>query len=366
MPLIVLDSSVIIPRFRLDGPLFDVSFAAAKQDGSIFALPQVVFDEVVNKFREQLAESARMLEKQRRDLSYALDRNIFVEHIDLPAEHEKYKSWLTTRLTELQVEVLPYPDVTHEALTRRALDRRKPFCEKGQRGYRDVLIWETVLAATHADEQVLFVSKNSNDFAAPKRTDELHPDLQSDLLETGASQDQVKLFSGLDVLHKGFFSLRREFIDEMSLKLREDAVEGFKIETWVREHLPEALNDEKIARIAFGFPHYYAEQVSLVYATAVTSLNVISAGYVTKQRASLLVEIEVEGKFEISLDGGALEDMGSSPFDLDIERTDPIGYDFRTFYVTLALAANVANKNIEVAEIVTVSRASRGLRDLDS
>jgi hypothetical protein len=67
------------------------------------------------------------------------------------------------------------PRVSHEEVVKRDLLRRKPFGESGK-GYRDTLIWETVLAELRREQsQMALVSHNIKDFAGPDRM--LHADL---------------------------------------------------------------------------------------------------------------------------------------------------------------------------------------------
>jgi len=77
--------------------------------------------------------------------------------------------------------ILPYPDVSHRDVTARALARRRPFDSLGHEGYRDALIWESVLAfaRTLARERVVLVSRNSKDFA--DAAGDLHADLRRDV-----------------------------------------------------------------------------------------------------------------------------------------------------------------------------------------
>jgi hypothetical protein len=77
--------------------------------------------------------------------------------------------------------ILPYPDVPHRDVAARALARRRPFDSLGHDGYRDALIWESVLALARKRprERLALVSRNRKDFADGEGG--LHPDLQQDV-----------------------------------------------------------------------------------------------------------------------------------------------------------------------------------------
>lgn len=84
----------------------------------------------------------------------------------------------------------PVPGVAAAALLRRDLERRRPFMEiehggknkKKSVGFRDVLIWETVLELAAADAQyevILFATSDNGFIDTDSRA--LHPDLLEDL-----------------------------------------------------------------------------------------------------------------------------------------------------------------------------------------
>ncbi len=85
--------------------------------------------------------------------------------------------------------ILPYPDLPHREVARRALARRRPFDPLGHDGYRDALVWESVLALarTLSRERLVLVSRNRKDFAADDGS--LHADLRRDVaaLTTGST-----------------------------------------------------------------------------------------------------------------------------------------------------------------------------------
>jgi hypothetical protein len=86
-------------------------------------------------------------------------------------------------LQEIGATVIPLPDVPHDELLDRLFRERKPFKRKGE-GYRDALIWSSLLSAIASDEDVDLVTNNVKDFLDPA-DHSLHPDLRDDLATTG-------------------------------------------------------------------------------------------------------------------------------------------------------------------------------------
>jgi hypothetical protein len=85
----------------------------------------------------------------------------------------------------MDVATVPLPTVGHQVLLTRALESRKPFDERGGDGYRDALIWHTVLDICRecdGDTQVVFVTNNTNYFC-DKDAGELLAPLQAEVAE---------------------------------------------------------------------------------------------------------------------------------------------------------------------------------------
>ncbi|MFQ5734756.1 MAG: PIN domain-containing protein, partial [Planctomycetaceae bacterium] len=108
-----------------------------------------------------------------------------------------YESALAERLAELQAEI-PENPASHRSLIQRALERRKPFGQKDG-GYRDALIWQCILHdIAGRDRLTVFVTQNTNDFAAKDGT-QFHRHLLDDL-ENHNLKGQVEICRSLDEL----------------------------------------------------------------------------------------------------------------------------------------------------------------------
>jgi hypothetical protein len=72
----------------------------------------------------------------------------------------EYVTTLDETLELMEAEVTPWPNATHEEVVQRALERRPPFNQTGG-GYRDTLVWLTLLERAHADDQVVLASSDT-------------------------------------------------------------------------------------------------------------------------------------------------------------------------------------------------------------
>ncbi len=124
-----------------------------------------------------------------------------------------------------------FPDIRHEIVVKRALQRKKPFKADGSTGYRDYLVWQTCLevARRYANEEIHFITENTRDFADQNDRDKLHPDLLADLTEMKIPESRFFYWNSL-----------RNFIDKYA-KQKLDIIEAH-----------EALVDE-IEKNEIGF-----------------------------------------------------------------------------------------------------------------
>lgn len=102
-----------------------------------------------------------------------------------------YPARLDRRVTEFAATVVPIPDVAHSQLLERALLKRKPFGEKKDTGYKDTLIWLTVLEVIREHGAPVAFITSDGDF---RDGEDLAQDLRDDLASIGLSPDGVQLY----------------------------------------------------------------------------------------------------------------------------------------------------------------------------
>ncbi len=200
---IILDTNVITKDYSLQGGrILKLSDAAKKLGYEVF-IPEVVVDEIIHQYREELQEAhhrylkgVRSLGRMGFEVKTATEDDFIEKSIE-----DKEKKYLK-RLNELGIKVLPYPSTKHNDIVKKELFGKKPFANS-QKGYRDSLIWETVLEQLVPvkdllyDTQVLFLSSNTHDFAA--KDNSLHPDLIEDFTDKGFMECAVELVADIDM-----------------------------------------------------------------------------------------------------------------------------------------------------------------------
>jgi PIN domain len=149
------------------------------------------------------------------------------------------------------------PKVCQQALIDRVLKRRKPFNESGN-GYRDALIWETILGygRKHRRGEIAFLTANTEDFC--EGTD-LHQHLVEDLVGAKLRKDYVKLFTSLqDFVSKEVIPrLPRPHAD--FVKYTTEKWPKFRLGDSLLRLFEDKLQNKDVDRDTLGKPYYIGD-----------------------------------------------------------------------------------------------------------
>lgn len=164
---VFVDSNQFIADFLLRSAPFRYLLHFLSNSGHTLLLSRLVIEEVENKYAVETHKAFADASKSRQRL----------EQLGLPRGPEVPPGFAVPPLnledrirTHLEsVEILEYQDVPHAEVVERALKRRKPFDADGAAGYRDCLLWLSLLrrlssGAGKVDEDVIFISSNWKDF----------------------------------------------------------------------------------------------------------------------------------------------------------------------------------------------------------
>ena len=123
--LIILDSSILCSNFHMTGPSFEIMNKIG-----IIVIPEIVYDEVCNKYHEHLIKLKESLDKTVNDINKMTKRGIALpfDNSSVAEEYQKYVSFLDMFIIESGMTIPePYPDIEHKDIVARALQRKKPF-----------------------------------------------------------------------------------------------------------------------------------------------------------------------------------------------------------------------------------------------
>ncbi|MHC1719239.1 MAG: PIN domain-containing protein [Clostridiaceae bacterium] len=193
LPAIVVDE--LKNKYRQKAKEKMSSFHKAKdelmklQNGNrcgLFPVDAVLFDTLTinDKCKERQCVECyadfQFVEKQNRIRNPFGDEVLYMELSCIKLEKalvDEYSNYLDRLIAGNEIRLIDYPSISHKCVVNSALSGEKPFSTDGKKGYRDFLIWQSVLsvANSYPTESMHFVSSNTNDFSDAK--DHLHTDL---------------------------------------------------------------------------------------------------------------------------------------------------------------------------------------------
>lgn len=231
--IVVLDTTETFNDLRLEGPNFKLLKTYLHDTSTTLAIPRVVFEETVNHFREKLTKSVKAFESSVRDLKKMVSGAELASlsvPIDQVAELQKFRADLDAEIKRLNGEIIEFDGVAVAALVERSLQRRKPFDGEGRKGFRDAVIWETILhkllAPGPADVQITFLTNNSSDFG---KEQQLAEDLQNDCRSIGKSEACVRLVNGLQTFIDTEVKPHLETLDAIHAQLQDGIYKAFDV-----------------------------------------------------------------------------------------------------------------------------------------
>lgn len=206
---VVVDTNMIVASPRLNSGAWRALLSAARSGQVSIYVPEVCLIEVEGWMqREARIRLDRYIKAAQQMEHIGVRQGGFDDSSELVERRTSetvasYDRYLRDRLDGLAT-ILPVPAVPHEALVHRAAARRLPFTDKGT-GYRDALIWESVLALA-TEGPVTLLTANVKDFA---KDEDLADDLKQDLTLRSIPTDRVRLATDLaqlvqELLPKGY------------------------------------------------------------------------------------------------------------------------------------------------------------------
>lgn len=165
---VLLDTAVLLEDLSLRSATLGVLISARERLSLDVVVSAVSLDEAsqhrIRDIRSAFASACDSVDALTR-LSGLPKVATPVPSTDVESAIASVRPRLLARLTELKVTVLPYPAVSHEQIVARIGDRRIPF-RKDERGYRDYLIWRSLLERIASPNTIAVITPNWRDFAS--------------------------------------------------------------------------------------------------------------------------------------------------------------------------------------------------------
>jgi len=347
---VVLDSTEIVSHGNLRSPTYERLFQAVTDGVLTVYVPQVVLDEVLHHRRREIQQELEKIAKNLDTLyQWGATRYTRLTAAEALQIAQSYQRDVMARMNEAGVPVLPYPAVAHQRLNEMASLRRKPFNNKGG-GYKDALIWFSVLELAQAStDSIVLVSSNSDDFASEAK-DALHSDLASVMQELGVPEGRVTWCNGLAALIESLPVVEpagEEAADGLQV------VESLDWNTVLRERLPEQVIGKPWEPKEIGLGSSF-RSVTLDQVTAIGSFEIHSISGTELGRYFVSGHTEMDCVFKFTTLAEQWSRCFSEHGDIILKsESPPFQYVTGTLrhHVRGLLHANVGGAPLEVREI---------------
>lgn len=155
-------------------------------------IPELVLREASNLWAEHVVEqgaaySAARTTLQNTGLAAGAPEVRIVKAAIRSAEEQRLRDLVVAA----QGQVAPLPSVTHHDVIERALRRDQPFDSQGRNGYRDVVLWETILELTNDESPIIFIARDKGAFYAKDTASGLAGNLRDEVYSRCGRREAV-------------------------------------------------------------------------------------------------------------------------------------------------------------------------------
>lgn len=188
---VFLDTNIFYNDWFLNSANLRYLFHYISNEDCTLLISNIVSQEIENIHQRELSSLRDELIRQWKKLKKLNDQvlDLKTETLDIVYDFKK----LLSEKCE-SVIFIPYADVPHDLLVQKALHIQKPFLE-GEKGYRDALIWISLLkflSSNGIKENVAFITNNKTDFLSTSEKGLcLHPHLEHDVRLLGVEAELI-------------------------------------------------------------------------------------------------------------------------------------------------------------------------------
>ena len=300
--LIVLDSNIIIRDFWMKGQSFEY-LRTHMFIGHTLVIPEIVVEEVVNHFSKRADEVIEKVRIDETPKSLAKFHRIYGEtsipaHSDPKLLTKRYEKFLFDTVEECGGFIAETPEIPQDLLISRSIQRKKPF-SGGDKGYRDTLIWYTILSLLDKNTLLSFVTNNTHDFFA--EDGKIHSELLAEAVTKLDNKEQIKFHKSLDEIIALFDSNGESSSDAFRRALISDGYQGFDIWFWVEENLHDLLPEDGLGDVNWSGLPYHTENPILVELEEIVALDIPRTQKITQGIVRVSCDFAIIGHFQCDI-----------------------------------------------------------------
>lgn len=189
---------------------------------------------------------------------------------------ERYLSFIKQKLQLKSKDYLRWDKNWFDDIVKRAICHAKPFGDESDKGFKDTLLWKTILSLEKRpgfkNEPVILISSNSKDFGDPSKKGEIHPALAIEARNMGLD---LHYFDSLD----SFLEKWANDAITMNLKRIKQSIPEAMLKSALSKHVSPWLrkNEAPEPNIFFSGTNYKIESE----APGKLAIRVSASGYIT-------------------------------------------------------------------------------------
>jgi hypothetical protein len=306
MKYLIPDTNIFVQDFRMTGNTFSVFISNYKAVADKVIVPKVVYQETINRYSMSVHNEIESTNKHIRKLIGYVGEKLKYPNIKASDEYKKiYEAYFLEKLGSIDFDIYQYPDVSHEKIAQKAIEKIKPFKSNGV-GYCDTLIWETILEILNkeADCEVLFITNNKQDFLDDN---ELSKELKSDLVDNNILPQRVKAYRSLNDVVDELLLPHLETMETLIEQINGNAIPCIDVHEWISENMFKVVDDADAGFVTAGVNRdECTTELSEIY--EVTIVNASDAKVLNDTDIYILINTEFGLSVNVCADYGQYED----------------------------------------------------------
>ena len=300
---VVLDANILIQDFWLKGKGFSYLMLNQFLEHRP-VIPEVAYLEVRNHLKnraETLLSNQKHSEGNLRRLisvfNYEEDSNDYLWDINLLLA--RWEENFNKIFEEHNGLILPTPELDVNGLVTRSIERKKPF-SKGDKGFRDTLIWLSTLNLIDEYSGVSFITNNTHDFFTSD-SGKPHPEILSEADEKLDEFSQMLFFRSIDDFIAYLDSDKSASSRALHRALTSDNLSKFSLWSWLEDHIHEIIKEHGSNSTQWAGLPGQAQEVELQDIERLISLDISLVDHLTVDSYRILFDFSFTGYFQCSL-----------------------------------------------------------------
>lgn len=259
---VILDTNIIHRDYFFRSKSIIALFSYLNTCGHKLLLPRTVIGELESHYKQELDEINNEVRKIRSNYNI-LSLNKKPGYVDASLKAKEYKSFIHGFVRDKKIVILENDEKNFQKIINKCLRKEPPFTSpKGDKGFKDALIWENVKEASKEKKYrpFCFITKNKSEFSDTNDSSNLHPILKNEILSSNLPFYFLSLESFLEKYGSIMKDVSREVIENtigIGLKNKIDSMSEKDIESIfsMRAACPIYSLDKET--FTFELKHYY-------------------------------------------------------------------------------------------------------------